>query len=110
MRYAKVIMSVLCAWVLWEKVDHMAELASPSHVSWTMYSAQDTKTACETRTQSTAKRIADMYSGPGEKGNGLSVSVDGSIIIVSVSGGLRRVHQFTCLPDTSDPRELISRR
>ena len=101
MRYANIIMSLFCAWVLWdqiEKIDVKTPVFLPKY--WEVLDAEDSFPKCQAR-------LAEVKSTEVKAMNVLGVTHDlraGAGYGVEFKFGGVENHHLRCLPDTVDPR------
>lgn len=101
MRYANIIMSLFCAWVLWdqiERIDVNPRRFLPKY--WEVLDAEDSLSKCKAR-------LAEVKSTEVEKMNLLGGAHDlrgGAGYGVELKTGYVENHHLRCLPDTVDPR------
>ena len=81
MRYGHLVMSLLCAWVLWSK-GYSFDPKTLMEERWSVIEAYEAKKECSTQ----AQKVEDEKRREAEK------------------KGRSRLSHYECLPDTVDPR------
>jgi hypothetical protein len=101
MRYANIIMSLFCAWVLWDQIEKI-DLKPPNFHPryWEVLDAADSLPKCKAR-------LAEVKSTQVESMNLLGVTHDlrdGEGYGVKLKTDYVENHHLRCLPDSVDPR------
>jgi len=101
MCYANIIMSLFCAWVLWDQIERI-DVNPPGFLPkyWDVLDAEDSLPKCKAR-------LAEVKSTEVEQMNLLGVTHDlrdGAGYGVKLKTGYVENHHLRCLPETVDPR------
>lgn len=106
--------SAECAWVLWDREDSKVLSISYFATDWKIYDTYETKPSCNQGLQNMIDFKRRVFpTGPQEMQNGAieeyRVQLTGngySRTVTSREGKIHLIetHQFSCLPDTVDPR------
>ncbi len=95
MRYGHLVMSLLCAWVLWKEQSFLRETTPTTHRIAILGSAYDTLQDCDATLQRYMREAL---------ANGNTLANPQVLEWRSTNGKLTIIASYHCLPDTVDPR------
>ena len=96
-----------CAWVLWEKAD--SKTPQRHLITWTIHHAHEVREDCEkekSREWSSMLKVFEMAM-EADPTSTVKKTADGLVTRIGLKGGgfSTTFFDYTCLPDTIDPRE-----
>jgi hypothetical protein len=91
MRYGHLVMSIFCAWVMWQQEQVISQGRTTS--TWEIIGAEEVHEKCRQWTLIAAKNLEGNLKGRGKLISDTAVAIDAEMTI----------YMFKCIPDTIDP-------